>query len=67
MIRVKLPDVDLARLGAAFHAASDPKLRHRLQIVLMAHRGWPHGPIAEDLGCSRRSVQRWLNAHLAEG
>ena len=66
MIRVELPDADLARLEAAVRAAS-PKLRHRLQIVLMAHRGRPRGQIAEDLGCSRSSVQRWLNAYLAGG
>jgi transposase len=33
----------------------------------MAHRGRPHGDIATDLGCSRSSVQRWLNAYLDRG
>lgn len=66
MIRVQLADADLARLEAALRAAG-PKLRHRLQIVLMAHRGRPRGQIAEDLACSRSSVQRWLNAYLADG
>ncbi len=67
MIRVNLPDADLGRLRAAFRSSADLKLRHRLQIVLMAHRGRPHGDIATDLGCSRSSVQRWLNAYLAAG
>ena len=66
MIRVELPAADLARLEAALRAAG-PKLRHRLQIVLMAHRGRPRGQIAEDLACSRSSVQRWVNAYLAGG
>ena len=66
MIRVQLTDADLARLEAAFRAAG-PKLRHRRQIVLMAHRGRPRGQIAEDLGCSRSSVRRWPNAYLVDG
>ncbi len=64
MIRVHLPAADLARLERTFRTTADAKLRHRVQIVLMAHRGRPHGDIATDLGCSRSTVQRWLNAYL---
>jgi transposase len=67
MIRVHLPAADLARLDEAFRTTADAMLRHRVQIVLMAHRGRPHGDIATDLGCSRSSVQRWLNAYLDRG
>jgi transposase len=67
MIRVHLPAADLARLAEAFRTTADAKLRHRAQLVLMAHRGRPHGDIAADLGCSRSSVQRWLNAYLDRG
>jgi transposase len=67
MIRVNLPATDLERLASTFRTAADLKLRHRAQIVLMAHRGRPHGDIATDLGCSRSSVQRWLNAYLDRG
>jgi len=67
MIRVRLAPDDLARLEAVFRTAPDDKLRHRVQIVLMAHRGRPRGDIATDLGCSRSSVQRWLNAYLDRG
>jgi transposase len=42
-------------------------LRDRAQIVLLAQRGRPHQAIAEDLGISPRSVQRWLNAYLERG
>src|SRR5262249_4330378 len=45
----------------------DHRLRDRVQIVLMAHRGRPHGQIAADLGVSRRTVPRWLNAYLDAG
>ena len=43
MIRVHLPDDEADRLDRAFRTAADRKLRDRLQIVLMAHRGRPHG------------------------
>src|SRR3954452_3230870 len=64
MIRVNLPAADVERLERTFRTTSDAKLRHRVQVVLMAHRGRPHGDIATDLACSRSSVQRWLNAYL---
>jgi transposase len=67
MIRVHLPAADLARPEAAFRTTADARLRHRLQIVLMVRRGRPHGDIATDLGCSRRSAQRWLNASRDRG
>jgi hypothetical protein len=35
-----------------FRTAADRRLRDRLQIILMAHRGRPHGQIAPDLGVS---------------
>jgi transposase len=67
MIRVNLPDDDLRRLEGAFREATDRRLRDRIQIVLMAHRGRPHNQIAADLGISRRTVPRWLNAYLDRG
>ncbi|QDU21937.1 helix-turn-helix domain-containing protein [Urbifossiella limnaea] len=67
MIRISLPDDDLQRLEATFRETPDAKLRHRVQIVLMAHRGRRHPDIAADTGTSPRSVQRWLNAYLDRG
>ncbi len=67
MIRIHLPDDDVRRLEAAFRTATDRRLRDRLQIVLMAHRGRPHGQIAADLGVSRRTIPRWLNAYAERG
>ena len=67
MIRISLTDDDLRRLEDAFREAPDAKLRHRVQIVLMAHRGRRHPDIAADTGTSPRSVQRWLNAYLDGG
>src|SRR5262245_51387047 len=67
MIRVHLPDAELRLLEDTFRAAPDRRLRDRVQIVLMAHRGRPHGQIAADLGVSTRTVPRWLNAYLDRG
>ena len=67
MIRISLPDDDLRRLEAVVRESTDAKLRHRVQIVLMAHRGRRHPDIAADTGTSHRSVQRWLNAYLDRG
>jgi transposase len=50
-----------------FRTTPDAKLRHRVQLVLMAHRGRRHADIAADTGISARSVQRWLNAYLDRG
>src|SRR5215831_20645878 len=67
MIRVDLPSHELSVLQNTFRITSDRRLRDRAQILLLAQRGRPHQAIAEDLGISPRSVQRWLNAYLERG
>jgi len=67
VIRVSLSADDAGRLEEVFQTTPDTKLRHRVQIVLMAHRGRRHPDIAADTGTSQRSVQRWLNAYLDGG
>ena len=67
MIRISLPDAEVDRLEGVLQTTPDAKLRHRVQIALMAHRGRKHPDIATDTGTSRRSVQRWLNAYLDGG
>jgi transposase len=67
MICVQLPEADAHALEQAFRQATDCKLRDRLQIVRLAHRGRPHQEIAADLGITPRTVQRWLNAYLERG
>lgn len=67
MIRVQLPPAQVERLEEAFRTTEDRKLRDRLQIVLLAHRGRKHQDIAADLCVNRRSVQRWLNAYCERG
>ena len=67
MIRIVLTDTDARRLEQAFLQATDRKIRDRLQVVRMAHRGRAHKDIAADLGVSTRTVQNWLNAYLQGG
>ena len=67
MIRIQLPPREAECLDALFRATDDPKLRGRLQIVLMAHRGRPRQDIATDLGVHRKTVTRWLNTYCAGG
>jgi transposase len=67
LIRVHLPAADAERLDALFRSTDDRKLRGRLQIVLMAHRGRPRQDIAADLGVHRRTVTRWINAYCDGG
>jgi transposase len=67
MIRIHLTEDEVEALEQVLRTAADAKLRHRAQIVLMAHRGRRHPEIAADTGTTQRSVQRWLNAYLDGG
>ena len=67
MIRIHLSEAEAQRLEHAFRSATDRKLRDRLNAVRLAHRGRPRRQIAEALGMTTRSVQRWLNAYLERG
>jgi transposase len=67
MIRIQLPQAAVERLEHLFRTTDDRKLRDRLQVVLLAHKGRPHKDIAADLCINRRSVQRWLNAYCERG
>src|SRR4051812_44085956 len=46
MIRIHLPPEEVDHLGSVLQTTPDSKLRTRVQIVLMAHRGRPCGLIA---------------------
>src|SRR3954466_7824835 len=67
MIRIQLPPTEAQLLDARFRSTHDRKLRDRLQIVLMAHRGRARQDIAADLGVHRKTVTRWLNAYCDAG
>src|SRR6266542_2615481 len=67
MIRIQLAPSEARRLEELFRTTDDRKLRDRLQIVLLAHKGRPRQQIAADLAIHRRSVTRWLNAYCDGG
>ncbi len=67
LIRIQLPAAEAERLDGLFRTTDDRKLRDRLQVVLMAHRGRARQDIAADLGVHRKTVTRWLNAYCAAG
>jgi transposase len=67
VIRIQLPAVEADRLDQAFRQETDAKFRDRLQIVRLANRGRLHQDIAQDLGITPRTTQRWLNAYLDRG
>jgi transposase len=67
MIRIRLSEEDAESLEELFRSTQDRKLRDRLQIVLMAHRGRARQDIAADLGIHRIGVTRWLNAYCDGG
>ena len=67
MIRIHLSEAEAQRLEQDFRSATDAKLRDRLNAVRLAAKGQRHLDIADQLGMSTRSVQRWLNAYLERG
>lgn len=67
MLNVSLNDDERWQLEARFRCTPDRRLRSRCQAVLMAARGRRHRQIAEDLGISVRTLQRWLNAYRTGG
>jgi transposase len=67
VIHIQLSPTTADRLDTLFRSTDDPKLRHRLQIVRMAHRGRPRQDIAADLGVHRKTVTRWLNTYCDGG
>ena len=67
MIKPKLRDQERRQLEEVFKTTPDRRLRTRCQAILMAYRGRRHHHIADDLGISVRTLQRWLNAYQARG
>jgi transposase len=67
MIRIRLSESDAQFLEDEYRRCKDAALRDRLQIVRLAARCRPHQQIAQDLGITTRTVQRWLNRYLERG
>src|SRR5689334_14733137 len=67
MNRIQLSAQEVDALEQVFRTTAERKLRDRVQLILMAHRGRRQRSIAQDLGITPRSVQRWLNAYRTHG
>ena len=67
MIRVRLSETDDQLLEDEYRRCKNATHRDRLQIVRLAAKDRPHRQIADDLGITPRTVQRWLNRHLEHG
>jgi transposase len=63
MIKITLSEQERQQLEDTFQTTSEGRRRTRCQAILMAHRGRQHRHIAEDLGVSVRTLQRWLRAY----
>ena len=67
MMTLCLHEEERAQLTETFQTTASRRFRDRGQAILMAARGRQHRQIAEDLGISVRTRQRWLNAYQARG
>src|SRR5262245_45227336 len=67
MGRISLTAESESELQEQFKQTEDVRLRERLQAVLMVARGRPRQQVAQDVGCSKRSLRRWLAAFEAGG
>jgi transposase len=63
MINLTLSDQERCQWEDTFKSTTNARLRARCQAILMAERGRRHRHLAEDLGVSVRTIQRWLNAY----
>ena len=63
MIKLTLSTEEHRQLEEVFKTTPNARLRARCQAILMVDRGRRHRHIAEDLGVSVRTIQRWLKAY----
>jgi transposase len=63
MIKIALSEQERRQLEGMFKTTAEGRLRIRCQAILMAHRGRRHRHMAEDLGVTVRTLQRWLRAY----
>jgi transposase len=63
MIQITLSEPERQQLEDMVKTPAGGRLRTRCQAILMAHRGRRRRHIAEDLGVTGRTLQRWLRAY----
>jgi transposase len=67
MITLTLSERERQQLATPFKTTADRRLRERCQAILMADRTRRPAQIAQDVGVSTRTIQRWLNAYAHRG
>lgn len=67
----KLPNLAITPLRQALHVllqrSDELRLVHHLHAVLLVALGQPVGEVARWLGCSTRSVERWVHGYRLGG
>jgi putative transposase len=67
MIRIQLDEVTRAELHALRHSALSPKVRDRLEMVLLSAAGWSPPRIAAFLDCDPQTVRKVLHGFRQRG
>jgi transposase len=62
MVKDEFTNEDIHKLNETFKSTEDRRFRDRCQALLMLARGRSRQQVAEDLGVSARTLQRWLRA-----
>src|SRR5262245_46582416 len=67
MIMLTLNEAERQQLETTFKTTADRRLRECCQAILMAARKRRHVQMAQDIGVSARTLQRWLNSYQTRG
>jgi len=67
MIRIQLDEVTRAELQSLRHSAPSPKVRDRLEMVLLSVAGWSPPRIASFLACDPQTVRKVLHGFQLRG
>lgn len=67
MIRIQLDEATRSELQALRHSAPSPKVRDRLEMVLLSAAGWSPPRIADFLGCDPQTVRKVLHGFRQRG
>jgi putative transposase len=67
MIHIQLDEATRAELQSLRHSAFSPKVRDRLEMVLLSAAGWSPPKIADFLGCDPQTVRKVLHGFRQHG
>lgn len=67
MRQITLAEADVQVVAHERYHHPDPRVQRHMEILWLCHHGFRHGRIATLAGCSRRTVQRILQAYRTGG